>query len=68
MSKLRDVSDIHVGDILKSPAIWYVFKTDYGAVFLDRMDNPIKKFQSYIEAIQWAEKNLHLINEKEERE
>ena len=66
-NELLYVSDIDVGDIktkqycLNSQAVWYVYKTDNGAVFLSRKDMVIKRFTSYHEGILFAEKNMHLI-------
>jgi hypothetical protein len=47
---------------LKSPAVWYCYMDGSEAVFLDRKDREIKRFNSYSEAIDFAEKNLHLID------
>ena len=45
------------------PSAWlYCFKRGNKAVFLNRKDELIKKFNTYDEAINFAEKNIHLID------
>ena len=51
---------------LKSPAIWYCYMSGSEAVFLDQCDRVIKRFPSYREAIEFAEKNMNLINTNKE--
>lgn len=41
----------------------YCFKRENSAVFLDRKDNVIKEFNTYDEAIAFADENIHLIDE-----
>ena len=46
-----------------TPSAWvYCFKRGSKAVFLNRKDETIKEFDSYEEAIQFAEKNIQLID------
>lgn len=42
----------------------YCFKKGDKAVFLDRRDRVIKEFDTYAEAVEFADKNIHLINRK----
>ena len=43
-------------------AIWYCYKDVNEAVFLNRKDQVIKRFDNYNEAVEFAEKNIHLID------
>lgn len=46
-----------------SNAWLFCFKKGDRAVFLDRKDNVIKSFNTYNEAIAFANANIHLINQ-----
>jgi hypothetical protein len=53
---------------VKSPSpkntrgFWYCYKNENGAVFLDRQDKVIKTFDSFEDAVEYADKNIHLID------
>lgn len=41
----------------------YCFLNNKGAVFLNRKDEVIRQFNTYNEAVLFASKNIHLIDE-----
>jgi len=45
----------------------YCFKKGDRAVFLDRKDNVIKSFDTYDEAIKYADENMDLINRNQKK-
>ena len=51
--------------IKKSQSGWiYCFKRGCKFVFLDRKDKLIKTFNTYNEAVMYANENINLINQK----
>lgn len=58
MTKLKSITGPEL------TANFYCYKSDNGAVFLDRKDRVIKRFQTYSEAVKYATGNIHLIDQE----